>query len=102
VENSEILFQMLKKIDEKQDIHTESLAKLEVISELNREDLEIHIKRTNLLEDQVKQNRECICRRVEKLEAPGKVFKLVTSILLKLSTVLAAFFGVYTVIKNLF
>lgn len=99
VDNSQILFEMLKKVDEKLDSHTETLARLEVITEQNKEDIKYHIKRTDLLEEKVELNKKSIEKRLESLEQPSVVSKFLSSKLLQISGLTAAIYGLINFFK---
>ena len=101
MENSQILFEMLKKVDEKLDTHTESLTRLVVITDKNREDIAHHIARTDLLEEQVKLNKESLEQRIEVLEQPGLIKKFLSSKLLQYSGIIAAIYGIINFCKYL-
>ena len=95
-----MLFELLKKIDEKQDSHTEILAKLENNVERNTDDLHLHIKRTDLLEEQVELNKKLLEERLDKVEQPGKVVTSISSFVLKLSAVLAGTYAIVELFKK--
>ncbi len=101
MENSEILFEMLNKLDSKLDSHTDTLTRLEVKTEENRKDINYHIKRTDLLEEQVKLNKKCLEDRVKVLEEPGQVSKFLSSNIIKYSGIIAACYGIVNFVKYL-
>ena len=101
MENSEILFEMLNKLDSKLDSHTDTLARLETNVERNTLDLELHIKRTDLLEQQVELNKKCLEDRIKVLEEPGQVSKFLSSNIIKYSGIIAAVYGIVNFLKYL-
>lgn len=96
---------MLKKMDEKLDSHTDTLARLEVNVERNSDDLAHHIARTDLLEEQVELNKKSLESRISILEEPGLVSKFLSNKIVKISGITAAVYGIYKfllVVKSLF
>ncbi len=100
MENSQILFEMLKKVDEKLDSHTDTLARLEVNVERNSADLSHHIARTDLLEEQVELNKKSIEKRIEVLEEPGIAKKFLSNKLVQLSGIATAVYGLINFVKS--
>ena len=101
MENSQILFEMLKKVDEKLDSHTDILARLEVNVEKNREDIAHHIARTDLLEEQVELNKKLLEKRIDILEEPGIAKKFLSSKFLQITGIASAIFGLIKFLEYL-
>lgn len=93
MENSQILFDLLKKVDEKLDSHTDSLARLETQVEQNTRDLSHHIARTDLLEEQVELNKKSLEKRLDILEEPGIAKKFLSSKFLQFTGIASAIYG---------
>lgn len=89
--NQDLMFDLLKQIQEKQSEHSEILVKVQA-------DLEYHIKRTDLLEEQVNIQRD----QIKAVEEPFKIASTTGKLIVKLATLFAAIFGVITGIKTFF
>lgn len=101
MENSQILFEMLKKVDEKLDSHTETLARLEVMVEKNAEDIKYHIARTDLLEERIDIDKKYIESRLDILEEPSLVAKFLSNNIVKYCGLTAAVFGFIQILKQI-
>ncbi len=99
MENSQILFEMLKKVDEKLDCHTDSLARLETQVVINTDDLKFHIKRTELLEEQVELNKKSLESRLDVLEQPGLAKQFLSNKIVQYSGIAAAIYGLINFLK---
>ena len=95
MENSQILFEMMKKMDEKLDSHGESLGRLETQVAINTKDLAHHIARTDILQDDHKLTKEIFESRISILEEPGLVSKFLSNKVVKISGITAAVYGIY-------
>lgn len=93
--NQDLLFDLLKSIQNCQLEHSEILTKVQV-------DLEYHIKRTDLLEQQVELQKQDLNKRLEIIEEPFKIASGTGKLLLKLTTLFAALFGIWSGIKTFF
>ena len=96
-----MLFEMLKKVDEKLDAHTDSLARLEVQVCINTKDLAEHIRRSDLIEEKIELDKKSIESRLEVLEQPGLVTKFLQNKLVKFCGITSALYGLIQFIKYL-
>lgn len=101
MENSQILFEMLKSLNDKVDGNTETLARLEVNVDRNTSDLELHIRRTELLEEQVELNKKSLEKRIDILEEPGIAKKFLSSKFLQITGIASAIFGLIKFLEYL-
>lgn len=95
MDNQEIMFELLQKIQDNQLEQSEILVKVQ-------SDLQYHIKRTDLLEQQVKLQELEFDKRIGVIEEPFKLATISSKFILKGITILAAIFGIFTGIKNFF
>lgn len=105
MDNSEVLYDLLKSLDGKQDVQLEKLVKLEVEVSKNSADLEHHIKRTDLLEEQLKLQKKAVNERFKKIEEPRTTIKSVGKFLVWAGSIGAGLYGIYRgvlAIKHLF
>ena len=91
----DIIYDMLKRIEDKNDDQTERLIRLESEVENNAKDLKYHIKRTDLLEALVKKVKHEFQSRIEELEVPRKTIGNLKKALIWGGSVCAAIFSIY-------
>lgn len=77
----DLIFEIVKEIDAKQDSQSERLARLEVHTENNSDSLDHHIKRTDLLEDSLNQHKAAVAKKIREIEQPRETVKSVGNFL---------------------
>jgi CRISPR/Cas system-associated endonuclease Cas3-HD len=95
----DIIYDLVKKIDEKQDLQCERLTRLECLSEKNTKDLEEHIegvKQTRLLINKIDLEHK---QRIEKLETPFVTFKNLSKYIIFASTLIGSIFALLKYFK---
>ena len=74
-DTTDLIYDLVKEIDRKQDSQNEKLAKLEVHVEQNTKSLDHHIKRTDLLEQALSQHKSAVIKKIQEIEAPKNTAK---------------------------
>lgn len=93
----DLIYDLVKGLDEKQNAQTEKLVRLESNVERNSEDLEHHIKRTDLLEESLNAQKKATNERFIKLEEPRTVIKSVGKFVVWVGSISGAIYGIYRV-----
>lgn len=99
----DLIYDLVKTINEKQDQQSERLVKLELNSDRNTEDLEHHIKRTDLLEAKLEKDvanlKAAVDKRFEELEQPKKSISFIGKIIVWAGGVAGGVIGVIKLIS---
>jgi len=102
-ENNDRIYELLDKLDCKMDDQTERLVRLEVNVERNSDDLEHHIKRTDLLEQSLNKHKSAVVKKFAEIEAPKNtaksLAKWIAAISAFVATVAGAAYGVIRLYK---
>lgn len=91
----DLVYEIVKKIEEKQDFHTEQLYGLTVDVARNTEDIKYHIKRTNMLEELMEKN----AKEIVRVEAPQIFLRTVFKLVLGLGSLAAALGAIYAIYR---
>ena len=98
----DLIYDLVKEIDKKQDNQSERLAVLETISDRNANDLEKHIKRTDLLEESLEIEKKKVRAKFQEIEEPKKTAKNVGNFLKwTFGIITAVGGGIYAVVRLL-
>lgn len=84
----DVIYDMVKEIDRKQDDMRESQIRME-------EDVNYHIRRTDLLEEKMNLQKKATNERFKKLEEPKQVISGIKKALIWLGGIGTAVFGIY-------
>lgn len=99
----DLIYDLLKTVDAKNDEQNQRLTKLEVNTDRNTEDLKEHIKRTNLLEKSLDQTKSGIAKKIAEIEEPKKTMENVGKFLKWsfgiIGVVVGAVFGIMRLYK---
>jgi hypothetical protein len=71
----DLIYDLLKTVDAKNDEQNQRLAKLEVNTDRNTDDLKEHIRRTDLLEKSLNNTKSAISKKIAEIEEPKKTVK---------------------------
>lgn len=95
MDKQELMYDLLKSIDNKQNAQLEKLIKLEVNVDRNSEDLFEHIRRTDLLEEALDLQKKAVNERFVKLEEPRTTIKAVGKFVVWAGAIGGGLYGLY-------
>lgn len=91
MDKTDLIYELVKTIDQKQDLQNDKLDCLTLDVARNTADIKYHIKRTNLLEELVKENAKEIIR----VEAPQIFLRTLFKLIIGLGSFFAAIYTIY-------
>jgi len=95
----DLIYDLVKDIDKKQDFQNERLVRLEEHVETNTKDLTIHKAGVETNRELIAQNKEAINERVDKMEEPRKAVKMIRNWIIGLGALSGAVFTMLKLIK---
>lgn len=91
----DIIYDMLKVVDAKQDEQTARQIRMEINIGINTDDLANHIKRTDLLEESLNLQKAAVNQRFMILEEPRNTAKSLGKMIVWIGGIAGAAYSIY-------